>query len=286
MQTSLEYYACTRHITDVEPFADLLSSLPSTIPSLCHLIQGVILHLFEARHYGVKIPRKRWQELDLCEVVFMLQHIWELDHAPLGIQRSLKKRLLGNCRDYATLLCAFLRFQGIPARVRYGFATYFEANFYTDHVVCEYWNTEQALWTLVDAQIDEVLRQAYGISINTLDLPQGTFLHAGHAWQLYRGAKVNPEYFGITSSGPCGVSFTRTGVVHDVAALNKVELLCQVEWDIGEEEEQLRIVDQLAQWTLNPDMSLEQLRQVFEQGTNVPVPSQVRHYAQENFRLL
>lgn len=279
MQTPLEYYASSGHITDVGSSADLLSNLPSTIPSLCHLIQGVVLHPFEARHYGVKIPRKRWQELDLCEVASMLQRLCELERAPLEVQRSPEKRLLGNCRDYATLLCALLRLQRIPARVRYGFATYFEANFYTDHVVCEYWNTDQFRWILVDAQIDEVLRQAYGISINTLNLPQDAFLLAGRAWQLYRSAMVDPTDFGITSSGPCGVAFIRTGVLHEVAALNKVELLCQDEWDLGEGEEQLQVVDQFAHWTLHADTNLGQLRRVFEQGTSIPVPSRVRRYA-------
>ncbi len=279
MQTPLEYYACPGHITDVGAAADLLGRLPSTIPGLCHLIQGVVLHPFEAHHYGVKIPRKRWQELELCEVASMLQRVWELERAPLDVQRSPEKRLLGNCRDYATLLCALLRLQRIPARVRYGFATYFEANFYTDHVVCEYWNTQQQRWILVDAQIDEVLRQAYRININTLDLPQDAFLLAGRAWQLYRNATVDPTDFGITWSGPCGVAFIRTGVLHEVAALNKVELLCQEEWDLDEGEEQFQLVDQLAQWTLDADTMLEQLRRVFEQGTSVPVPAMVRRYA-------
>jgi len=223
VQTSLEYYACSGHITDVGAAAEEINRLPSTIPGLCHLIQGVVLHPFEAHHYGVKVPRKRWQELDLCEVASMLQRLWELEPAPLDIQCSSEKRLLGNCRDYATLLCAFPRFQQIPARVRYGFATYFEANFYTDHVVCEYWNRHQQRWILVDAQIDEVLRHAYGISLNTLDLPQDAFLLAGHAWQLYRSATVAPTDFGISSSGPRGVAFMRTGVLHELAALNKVE---------------------------------------------------------------
>lgn len=284
MQTSLEYYASPGYITDVGTVAHLLSRLPSTIPSLCHLIQGVVLHPFEAHRYGVKIPRKRWQELDLCEVGSMLQRLWELEQTSLDIQRPPEKRLLGNCRDYATLLCAFLRFQQIPARVRYGFATYFEANFYTDHVVCEYWNAQQQRWVLVDAQIDEVLRHAYGISFNTLDLPQDAFLLAGRAWQLSRIAAVPSADFGISPSGPHGVEFVRTGVLHEVAALNKVELLCQEEWDLGETEEQLQIVDQLAHWSLHADTMLGQLHHVFEQGKNMPMPPRVRRYAHLNWR--
>lgn len=128
-----------------------------------------------------------------------------------------------------------------------------------------------------------MLRQVYRIGLNTLDLPQDAFLLAGRAWQLYRNAAVDPTDFGITSSGPRGVAFIRTGVLHEVAALNKVELLCQDEWDLGEGEEQLQVVDQLAHWTLNADVTLGQLRNVFEQRTSVLVPPMVRRYAQ--FRL-
>ena len=91
---------------------------------------------------------------------------------------------------------------------------------------------------------------------------------------------VDPTDFGITASGPRGVAFIRTGVLHEVAALNKVELLCQDEWDLGEGEEQFQIVDQLAYWTLHADTMLDQLRHVVEQGTSVPVPLMVRRYAQ------
>ena len=279
MQTPLEYYACSGPITDLKGVDNLFDFLPSTVPSLCHLIQKLVLHPFEAQHYGVKIPKKRWKELDLCEVASLLQCAWELEPTPLNVERPLEKRLLGNCRDYATLLCAFLRAQHIPARVRYGFATYFEPNFYTDHVVCEYWNASQHRWVLVDAQMDVVLCQAYKVRVNTLDLPRDAFLLAGRAWQLYRDAAVEPDDFGISSSGPCGVAFIRTGVLHEVASLNKVELLCQEEWDIDEEEKQLQLIDQVALWTLQADTSLSQLSTLFERDTSFPIPTKIRSYA-------
>lgn len=84
MQTALEYYACAGQITEVgEVF--YLSHLPATISDLCQLIQGVLLHPFEAHRYGVKVARKRWQELDLCEVTCMLRRLWELHPAPLEV---------------------------------------------------------------------------------------------------------------------------------------------------------------------------------------------------------
>jgi hypothetical protein len=75
------------------------------------------------------------------------------------------------------------------------------------------------------------------------------------------------------------VAFIRTGVLREVAALNKVELLCQQEWDLGEGEEHLQLVDQLAHWTLHADTSHAHLRAVFEQGMSLALPTQIRRYA-------
>ena len=90
---------------------------------------------------------------------------------------------------------------------------------------------------------------------------------------------MTPTDFEISSSGPRGVAFIRTGVLHELAALNKVELVCQDEWDIAEGEEQLQLVDQLAYRTFHADTALHELRAVFEQGTTLPVPATVKRYA-------
>lgn len=73
----------------------------------------------------------------------MLARIKELDDRPLKFPRQPDKRLVGICRDQATLLCALLRHQGVPARVRFGFSAYFEPNFYFDHVVSEFWQADE-----------------------------------------------------------------------------------------------------------------------------------------------
>lgn len=171
-----------------------------------------------------------------------------------------------------------LRIQRIPIRVRYEFATYFDANFFTDHVVCEYWHEQHHCWVLIDAQIDTILQQAYNITIDPLDLLPTAFLLTGQAWKLYRSAQTDPARFGISSSGPCGVSFIRMGLLCEVAALNKAELLCQQEWDFGEGEH-LQLMDQRADWTLQADTSHDHLRAIFDQGVRLAVPSQVRRYA-------
>ncbi len=161
----------------------------------------------------------------------MLARIQELDGRPLMVVHPPEKRLVGNCRDFATMLCAMLRHQKVPARVRRGFASYFEPDFWTDHVVCEYWKADEGRWVLVDAQVDDVLRLAYQIMLDTCDLPREYFVLAGRAWQLYRAGQIDPDRFGIAPDGQHGLDFIRTGLLRDATALNKIELLTQDEWN-------------------------------------------------------
>src|SRR5579859_8108073 len=138
--SSITYYTTQSYITDPRTYVKFFDDLPADVPALCRIVQGLIIHPFESHLYRVRIPKKRLGELDTRKVSLMLARIQQLDASPLSVERPLLKRFAGNCRDFATLLCSMLRHQEIPARVRFGFATYFEPGFYTDHVVCEYWN--------------------------------------------------------------------------------------------------------------------------------------------------
>jgi hypothetical protein len=83
----LTYYAHPGLMTDPGAHAALFEGLPTEIPALCQVVQGLLL----------------------------------------------AKRLVGNCRDFSTMLCAMLRHQGVPARARCGFGAYFLPNHYEDH---------------------------------------------------------------------------------------------------------------------------------------------------------
>jgi hypothetical protein len=289
----LAYYDSQSDITDPRAYARLFENLPTTLPELCHLIQGIVIHPYEAHLYGVKLPRKRLHELDTRKVALLLARIHELDSRSLAIERSPDKRLVGNCRDFATILCAILRYQGVPARVRSGFATYFEPDFFTDHVLCEYWKREGQRWALADAQIDDVQRQAYQVEVDTYDLPRDAFLLAGKGWQVYRSGGADPNRFGISSSGPRGISFIRSGLVRDLAALNKQELLCQDVWGLGEVEEDdrlsegdLTLLDRAAALTLADSSSFPELCTLYESDTRLRVPPVIKCYTQAGVRIV
>ncbi|MGH2416103.1 MAG: hypothetical protein ACRDEA_20920 [Microcystaceae cyanobacterium] len=64
-------------------------------------------------------------------------------------------------------------------------------------VVCEYWNSAEARWGLVDPQFDEVWREKLTIEHDILDLPRDRFVMASDAWVQCRVGEADPSKFGI-----------------------------------------------------------------------------------------
>ncbi|MFL7809246.1 MAG: transglutaminase-like domain-containing protein, partial [Anaerolineae bacterium] len=152
---SLTYYGQPGRMTDPGPYAALLDALPDDVPSLVKALQGVMVHIFWAESYGLQLGDERKAEVNLRRVDAQLARIVELDDHPLTEERPYEHKLVGNCRDFSVVLTAMLRHQGVPARARCGFGTYFTPGRYEDHWVCETWDAAQSRWVLVDAQLDE-----------------------------------------------------------------------------------------------------------------------------------
>ena len=271
----LKYYTTQGIITDPGKHTYLYENLPCDVPSLCAVVRGVMLHIFMADKYGVTIPEERKQEVQLRTVERMLGKIMELDRQPLTVAREPLKRMVGNCRDHTVLLCSMLKYKGIPARARCGFATYFIPGRYVDHWVCEYWNAQQRRWVRVDPQLDEVQIKALGITFNPLDLPPGTFVAGGEAWNMCRAGKLDPDLCGIFDMK--GLWFVRGDLVRDFMALNRVEVL---PWDCNdlmrrEREpgfEAHRLLDAIADMTAVRDPSFRIIRSFYDSRQSLRMP--------------
>jgi hypothetical protein len=100
---------------------------------LVKVVQGLLLHIFWAERYGVVLSDERQNEVQIRAVPAKLAHIQTLYSGALTEARTMERRLVGNCRDFAVMLCAMLRYQGVPARARCGFGTYFLPGHYEDH---------------------------------------------------------------------------------------------------------------------------------------------------------
>ena len=271
----LKYYTTQGPITDPGRYTYLYKNLPSDVSSLCEIVSGMMLHIFMADKYGVTIPEGRKNEVQLRTVERMLGRIMELDPRPLTVAREPLKRMVGNCRDHTVLLCSMLRYKGIPARARCGFATYFIPGKYVDHWVCEYWNARRRRWVRVDPQLDEVQIKALGVKFDPLDLPANAFIPGGAAWNRCRKGKLDPDLCGIF--GMKGWWFVRGDLVRDFMALDKVEIL---PWDCNELMrrerepgfEEHRLLNAVADMTAKRDPSFKTIRAFYESHQTLRMP--------------
>ncbi|OGO30565.1 MAG: hypothetical protein A2Z29_11345 [Chloroflexi bacterium RBG_16_56_11] len=225
-----EYYTSQSDISDPGEYKYLFVDLPDDIPSLCKILQGLILHMHWAERYGVKLTGDIFKEHKLRSTARQLEKIMERDDSPLSVTRPPERRLVGNCRDFSVLLTAMLRHKGIPARARCGFATYFIPRHYEDHWVCQYWKRDEKRWIMVDAQLDELQRDTIYLKFDTFDIPKGLFLPAGDSWLMCRSGKADPELFGFGDFN--GLWFIGGNLIRDLLSLNKVELTYFDDWGL------------------------------------------------------
>jgi len=266
----LQYYATQSIITDPQEYRHLFDGLPNDIPSLCGVVQGLILHTHWAERYGVQVSEERQeQETNLRTITRQLARIMELDGSPLTVARPLEKRIIGTCRDFSIFLTAFLRYQGVPARARCGFGAYFMPGKSEDHWTCQYWNTDEARWVSVDAQIDQFQRNTLNIGFDTHDMPEGKFLSAGQAWQLCRAGEADPQIFGIFDMH--GLWFIAGNLVRDLLSLNKIELLPWDVWGMMAElkqkelsQEYMKEMDHVTALTLAGNEAFSEIRAFYE----------------------
>jgi hypothetical protein len=280
-------------MTDPKEYAHLFDGLPTDIASLCQVVQGLTVHIFWAERYGLQLSDERKQEVELRTIPRRLARTLELDDAPglarpLTQARPLDKRLVGNCRDFSTLLCAILRHQGVPARARCGFGAYFIPDHLEDHWVCEYWNAGQQRWVMVDAQLDAFQCEALHIPFDPLDVPHDQFITGGRAWALCRAGQADPDQFGILHMH--GLWFIRGDLGRDFLALNKIEILPWDGWGLlYKDEAQVTLddrefLDRIAALTIAGDEAFEQVRSVYEDDARVHVPADWQPLTLEQLR--
>ncbi len=249
----LKAYRQQSVLTDPGEYAALYDDLPDDIGRLCRIARGLIAHYSALG--GSRPEAERLHEIDSRYATVMLRRILELDERPLAEERRLNKRLLGCCRDLTVLLVSILRHKGVPARARYGGAAYFEAGYFHDHVIIEYWDGER--WVGLDSQLSPKDVRALNIRFDPLDLPADQFLRGGAGWLACREGAADPNRFGLGSQSPLrGWPILVTETLLDLAALNRRELLCWDSWglaanSLGLSEADNKFLDNLARATLD-----------------------------------
>jgi hypothetical protein len=282
METPQQYYLGHGPMTEKGARFAELSALPTDLGQLCDAIQGVLIHSDATGFfYDVKLPEVRLNEKHIRPLAQTLTRIRELVPAPLTVQREPKDRCACVCRHFTVLLCATLRNQGIAARARVGFGSYFNPGKFEDHWVGEYWNPAEQRWILVDAQLDAVQRKAFKVDFDPRDVPRDRFIIAGDAWQQCRSGRADPDAFGLSPIKLGGLWFIAGNILRDLAALNRMELLPWDVWgmmprtDAELTPEKIALLDKLAALTLAGDGAFPELRRLYEADERLRVPATV-----------
>ncbi|MET7331746.1 transglutaminase-like domain-containing protein [Nonomuraea sp. NPDC005650] len=227
------FYATHSAFSAPGAHAALYAGLPADPARLARVARDLMIHRWEGGDFGYDLPRERLHnDAETRYVDDILAIVAERDDAPLTRPRALDDRFVGTCRDFALLLCSFLRHQGVPARVRYGYADYFGRDgFHYDHMITEYWD-ERRGWLLADAQLtDPVIAGPLELDFDPVDIPRDRFLVAGTAWRLVRTGAADPGTFGLKLPDgiASGENFVAGNLLFDLATLNKAEPLV---WDV------------------------------------------------------
>ncbi len=231
------FYASPGLMTTPGAFARLFDGLPTDIPALCKIVQGLLTYPLLTELYGIVLTPTQKKEVNIRPAAEMLERIHTLDSRSLSEARPPNERLVGNCRDHTVLLCTMLRHQGRPARARCGFAAYLGEGLHHDHWVTEVWDSQRGAWFLVDPQIDDLQRAHFKLPFDPAHLPPEQFYTAARAWALCRKGKAKSRDFGVNKKVK-GWPFMRSQLLRELAALNKIELLPWDNWwPLGAKEE-------------------------------------------------
>lgn len=257
------------------------ADLPTAPAALAGIVRNLMIHRLEGPLFGYDVPQDRLHnDAETRYIDDILRLIVDRDRAPLARPREVEARFVGICRDFALLLCSFLRHRDIPARVRSGFADYFEPiGFHWDHMITEYWDRERG-WLLADPQLaDPLARERYGVTFDPMDVPRDRFLVAGAAWRSIRAGRHDPARFGLLlPDGPLvGSCFVAGNVKLDLAALNKVETLLWDSWGVTAEtdedmaDEVVELFDRASELTCDA-VDFERARRLFMDDERLRVP--------------
>jgi len=276
MKKPMDYFKTQSVITDPGEYASLYEGLPADVAACAQVVPGVMSHIFMDPFMGNPIPEERKNEVGLRTIAAKLERMREIDSRPLKEARPFEKKLVSNCRDYSILLCSMLRHQGIPARVRSGFATYFTPGKYEDHWIVEYWNQKENRWVRVDSQLRPEAVKFLKIDFNPLDVPKDRFITGSEIWVKCRKGEIDPELCGIQQMK--GLWFVRGEMMRDMLCLNKLELM---PWDCNEfmkydrepNTEEYQLLDKAAELVNGGDKTFTAMQEFYQTHPSLQMPA-------------
>lgn len=263
----LAFYLEQSAITNPRQRAGAFDFLPSEAAEISELLQNVLIHNWKIRSAGIVIDERRRLDIETRPVARLLERIDEAATLPWDVERDIERRIVVDCRHFATLLCSILRHRSVPARVRHGFASYLQPGHSQSHVICEYWDAVASRWERFDP---DTLQPCADDS---------RFISADAAWRGIRAGILDPEQFGYAPDLR-GAWCVRWEVVRDFAALNRHEMLTFDIWglngtypyDAPLEPGDALLLDEIALQLRDERINFAALRAIYERDSRLRVP--------------
>lgn len=272
MEKIIDYYREQGPRTKVKPWTFI--GFPDDIKGICTIIQHLLVHPGNLKLYKLQLDKERIADLSKKTIQECIDKIMEINNKPLTEHREPQDRIVNICKHFSMFTCSVLREKWIPARCRCWFATYFSGWRFEDHWICEYWNNQQHRRIRVDTQMDEMEITECHINQNTInwiDLPKEAFFSWGVLWKLYR--------MGVLSGNLCGYSleenehgnrYIRGNMLRDFFALHKIEYTYGetsklMERKYTPKKNELLVLDEIADLTINTDTRFDELLKFYEQ---------------------
>ena len=233
---SQSHWATQSAVTEPGPAGKAIDDLPADLAALRQASSQLMFHYRAGGDFAANgVPAERIAEIDTRYADLMLDRVLERGAPTLARDRPPGDRVVGCCRDATVLFLALARHKGIPARARVGFSAYFHPGWLIDHVVAEVWDEREGRWRLVDGEMNAGWTpQVNGRTVDWLDLTDDQFVTGPRAWQAARAGESDPERYVVAPELDIpalrGWPYIAHHVIHDLAALNKTEMLLWDAW--------------------------------------------------------
>ena len=270
-----EHWATQSPVTDPGAAAGAIDALDPSLPALRQASSQLVFHYRAGDYARAGVDRARMAEIDTRFAAPMLARLVAADASLARSPRPGASRTVGCCRDAAVLFLALARRRGVPARARVGFASYIVPGWWMDHVVVDVWDAAEGRWRLVEPELEEDLTHPDGHAMDFLELRRGVdFLVGPAAWIAARKGEVDHEKFVVApqlqEAMLRGWPYLAHNVVHDLAALDKKEMLLwdvwgsQERWENAEAvtDEDAALLDEISPRLVNLDITPEEVAEL------------------------
>ncbi len=281
MQTKLlHHYTQYGMFTNPGLYESYLQSLPDDIEEIGKLIRWSLIHrtTLEWENGGTntdlkfgdmkQVPWYRQAEDDnLVTTAAMLAELFRRDKRGFTMELKVENKLILTCRFAAILMASILKSKGIPARVRSGFAGYWEgAEVSSDHWITQYWNQSEKRWVTIDVE-----GSFHEVGFNQYDMPDGKFDYSADAWIGVRNGTMDGTHF-WNAGGYEGLTAISLELFYDYHCLMNNEIIylhhpsfINIQKFGKTGENWLKEIDALAVLMQKPDENFDTLQKMWEE---------------------